>query len=314
MFPDPAALERDRRIRTIAITHVSALGLRNGGVLAWQQIEQGFHTALGRVHLASRARGIFAPAGNLLLGALSVRTNVPRPGRQAWYDDAFDAGAQQFDYRYERSSGPDGRDNRLVRACLELRLPLIYFIGIAPAVYVAQVCLVEADLPAAETFRLVPVDAARIETDPVLAGAAMVRADREYAFQLARTRLHQARFREAVMAAYDTRCAICRLSHARLLDAAHIIPDGEPGGEPVLPNGLSLCKLHHAAFDQDLIAIRPDDYRVLVAPFLRDEKDGPMLEHGIKGVHDKTLEVPRRLADRPDPARLALRFAAVPWR
>jgi hypothetical protein len=39
-----------------------------------------------------------------------------------------------------------------------------------------------------------------------------------------------------------------------LLDAAHILPDGHPKGEPVVPNGLALCKLHHAAFDRQRLA------------------------------------------------------------
>jgi putative restriction endonuclease len=49
-----------------------------------------------------------------------------------------------------------------------------------------------------------------------------------------------------VMQAYGTRCAVCSLTHGQLLDAAHIVEDGLPKGDPVTPNGLSLCKIHHA--------------------------------------------------------------------
>src|SRR3989304_615457 len=45
--------------------------------------------------------------------------------------------------------------------------------------------------------------------------------------------MHQQEFRQE--------CAICRLRHEELLDAAHILPDGHPRGEPVVPNGLALC-------------------------------------------------------------------------
>jgi predicted restriction endonuclease len=38
--------------------------------------------------------------------------------------------------------------------------------------------------------------------------------------------------------------------HAALLDAAHIILDTEPQGEPTVRNGLALCKIHHAAYDR----------------------------------------------------------------
>ena len=43
------------------------------------------------------------------------------------------------------------------------------------------------------------------------------------------------------------RCALCRLRHQELLDAAHITPDSEAEGEPLVSNGVVLCKLHHAA-------------------------------------------------------------------
>lgn len=51
---------------------------------------------------------------------------------------------------------------------------------------------------------------------------------------------------------------MCRLRYSSLLDAAHILPDGHPRGAPVVPNGLSLCRIHHAAYDQNLLGVRPD--------------------------------------------------------
>jgi len=39
-----------------------------------------------------------------------------------------------------------------------------------------------------------------------------------------------------------------------------------------------------------------------------EEKDGPMLQHGLKGLHQQRLHTPRRTRDRPDPERLAKRF------
>jgi len=40
--------------------------------------------------------------------------------------------------------------------------------------------------------------------------------------------------------------------------AALILPDRHPRGVPEVFNGLSLCKLDHAAFDSNFIGIRPD--------------------------------------------------------
>jgi len=51
---------------------------------------------------------------------------------------------------------------------------------------------------------------------------------RAYARRLAKQRLHQPAFRTRVLLAYDTRCTVCSLHHGSLLDAAHIVPDGEP--------------------------------------------------------------------------------------
>ena len=49
--------------------------------------------------------------------------------------------------------------------------------------------------------------------------------ERRYAVRETRVRLHQARFRGRVLAAYRDSCAICRLKELRLLDAAHIVGD-----------------------------------------------------------------------------------------
>jgi putative restriction endonuclease len=119
-------------------------------------------------------------------------------------------------------------------------------------------------------------------------------------------RVHQARFRGRVVPAYGERCAICRLRETRLLDAAHIVGDLEEEGEAVVSNGVSLCSIHHRAFDQDLVAITPD-YEVRVARRLLDEDDGPMLEV-LKEFHGEPIVIPARAVLRPDRERLGVRF------
>ncbi len=124
-----------------------------------------------------------------------------------------------------------------------------------------------------------------------------------------RRRLHQQAFRERVLEAYRTQCALCRLRHEELLDAAHITADALPEGEPVISNGLSLCKLHHAAFDRHFLAVRPD-YRIEIRQSVLDEKDGPMLLHGLKEMHGSQILLPRATTLRPDRERLRERYAA----
>ncbi|MDP7547267.1 MAG: HNH endonuclease, partial [Alphaproteobacteria bacterium] len=92
-----------------------------------------------------------------------------------------------------------------------------------------------------------------------------------------------------------------------LLDAAHIVPDkNEQFGQPVVPNGIPLSKIHHAAFDAHLIGIDPD-YGLHVSDRLLDQNDGPMLE-ALKRLDGGTIHLPSRVKDRPDQDRLALRF------
>jgi len=132
---------------------------------------------------------------------------------------------------------------------------------------------------------------------------------RRYVERVTKARLHQRVFRIQVIGAYQGRCAVCRLGHFELLDAAHIIEDGRPGGEPVVPNGLSLCKIHHAAFDNRIVGIRPD-LSLHIRQDVLDEIDGPMLRFGLQDLHNHRLEiVPAIRAARPDRARLEERYA-----
>ena len=132
--------------------------------------------------------------------------------------------------------------------------------------------------------------------------------ERRYALHEVKARLHQASFRDAVLAAYGGRCAISRLPEPRLLDAAHIVMDAdEQLGQPIVSNGLPLTKIHHAAFDAHLIGVDPD-YRIHVSDRLLEIHDGPFLELGLKGIVGQVIQLPRRSEDRPDRDRLALRF------
>jgi putative restriction endonuclease len=130
---------------------------------------------------------------------------------------------------------------------------------------------------------------------------------RKYITSVVKQRLHQGVFRERVIAAYKSQCALCRLRHSELLDAAHIVPDSDPEGEPHVSNGLALCKIHHAAFDRDFLAITPD-YEVRIRDDLMLESDGPMLKHGLQGMNGTKILLPSRVSDRPNREFLERRF------
>lgn len=131
--------------------------------------------------------------------------------------------------------------------------------------------------------------------------------ERSYSKEEVLHRLHQPVFRNLVLTAYQTRCAICELRHPELLDAAHIIADKDPDGLAMTSNGLALCKIHHSSYDNNLLGITPD-YTVRINQELLHEVDGPMLLHGLQEMHGKRLIVPSRRADRPNRDRLATRY------
>ena len=125
-------------------------------------------------------------------------------------------------------------------------------------------------------------------------------------FEKSRRGYDQASFRYAILAAYKGRCAISRLPEPRLLDAAHSVADAdEQLGQPIVSNELPLSKIHHAAFDANLVGIDPDSERLL------DLDDGPFLEQGLKAMAGGLIGLPRRTEDYPDKERLELRFGAV---
>ena len=83
---------------------------------------------------------------------------------------------------------------------------------------------------------------------------------------------------------------------------------GRQGGLPTVANGLSLCKMHHGAYDSGLIGITPD-LTIEVNHDVLNEIDGPMLRHGIQEFHGRSLMVlPKHKAQRPDRDALDLRY------
>jgi putative restriction endonuclease len=254
-----------------------------------------------RIPLMDRQRGIRKPAG--MEAALAIRTTFTPPGQVPPYADAIGRdGLQRYKYR---GDDPGHAENVALRRAFDLRLPIIWFVGVASGVYepIYPVWVVGDD-PANLEFALALDEGQRFVTP----GAIVDDDSRRYVERITTARLHQRVFRSQVLLAYDGRCAVCRLRHSELLDAAHIIEDGKPNGQPVVPNGLCMCKIHHAAFDNRILGVRPD-LTLHVRSDVLDEVDGWMLTGGIQGVHNKRLEVvPTHKASQPDRIRLEARY------
>jgi len=211
-------------------------------------------------------------------------------------------------FRYSlRTGDPNAGDNRKLRRALVERTPLILFQKPVKNVYVPTVPVYVVDEDSSGSEFLVATDDAVWRSYQL--GVLDPEIDKKYVAQVVRRRVHQPVFRARVILAYAETCAICRLKHRALLDAAHITPDNDADGLAHVTNGLALCKIHHAAFDQNLIGISPD-YRVHVSAAVMSESDGPMLKHGIQEMDGVTLHLPRAQRERPSEARLETRFAA----
>ncbi len=275
-----------------------------GDVLPFEILRKGFIYQGARVPMVG-PQGIFKPAVLPEL-PLSITTAPDGP-----YDDSFTSGGL-LSYRY-RGTDPAHRDNVGLRMAMERQTPLVYFHGVAKSRYLAVwPVFIVGDDPAHLAF-LVAADDEQL-ADSAARNAGEIPSEvheaegrRAYITATVRVRLHQRGFRERVLRAYREQCALCRLRHRDLLDAAHIIGDGESTGEPVVTNGLALCKIHHAAFDHLIIGIRPD-YVIEVHPKVLRESDGPMLRHGLQGLHGSSLILPASKHNYPDRDRLRERY------
>jgi len=298
-------LDPDWPLRLAAFARLRELRDRHGADIATAaELAEGFEFEGERIRLSPPRQGIWKP--RQADAALTIVTAPPHPGRPAPYDDHVDEAAGFYSYRYERTDA-DLPNNRAVRRAMELHRPLIYLIGLAKGLYqVVHPVYVTADSPGALTFRI-EADAESWVFDPTHADVAERAPAREYATVTAKRRLHQHRFRQLVVHAYRTRCAVCRLRHENLLDAAHILEDRHERGLPEVPNGLALCKIHHSAYDVNILGVSPD-YRVHIRADVLREHDGPMLRWGLQEMDKAGLWLPGKEEQQPNREFLAERF------
>ncbi|MCR8675450.1 HNH endonuclease [Micrococcus sp. HG099] len=250
-------------------------------------------------------QGIWKPRG--FEATLSIVTTYRSPGQKRPYAD--EVGADGL-IRYKwRGDDPQHPENVGLRQAMQLRQPIIWFIGIGgkPPEYqvVAPVYLVREE-PDLQQFVMAPLAEEDFAVEELDEGFA-VPALKRYLMRETKVRLHQPVFRSTVLMAYEDHCAVCNLAHPELLDAAHIVDDSHELGTPTVGNGMALCKIHHAAFDRRFLGIRPtpDVPVVEIRQDLLEEVDGPMLRHGLQDLHGKPLMMlPRVKANRPDRDKL----------
>lgn len=290
---------RDTAIRLAAFRWLGEAVAVHGDVLPRALLQRGFQFEGDRIPLVA-PQGIFKPRQMQL--PLSIATTPKGPYKDSFGPDGLLA------YKY-RGTDPMHPDNQGLRRAMGLQVPLVYLHGIVPGKYLAVwPVYVVGDDQTELTFHAA-VDDAAYAAQPMQRAVSddKVAARRAYVTATTRVRLHQRSFRERVVAAYQSQCSLCRLRHDELLDAAHIIPDTAPEGEPSVTNGIALCKLHHAAFDSFIIGVSPD-HVVHVRSDVLEETDGPVLRYGLQQLHGSRLSLPHSHDEWPDPNALQWRF------
>lgn len=291
------AVDRDWLVRQYAFRFLEDLMTRSGQVLTYRDLQRGFEFEGEQIGLAGMP-GIWKPRALDL--PISIRTGWKDPYGDEIDDDGFLA------YRYFKQD-PTHPHNRGLRQCMQETRPLIYLQAVDEGRYVAVWPMyLTNDDPGSLTFTAACADPGGFGTGD---GRAVPEPlARRYAARIAMTRLHQGKFRERVLSAYRRSCTVCSLRHDRLLDAAHILSDRHERGDPVISNGMAMCKIHHAAFDTNILGIRPD-HVVEIRSDILEERDGPMLRHGLQELHGSQLLVlPKRSEQQPDRASLEERY------
>lgn len=291
--------ELDEEIRASAMAWLRTELLRTPGGIPYSRLIE-FRFRGTRIPLVIQ-RGIWKP--KILDAALSIKTVFSnRPDQRPYDDEPGPDGLMRYKWM---GTDPNASDNRALRLAMQEHLPLIYLVGIASGLYqpIFPVYVVAEER---ELHQFVVTTSVQEETAWDYAQQGEIELSRRYLQSVTNHRVHQRVFREQVLMAYDSRCALCSLGHRELIDAAHIKEDSA-GGEPTVTNGIAMCKLHHATFDNLLVGLSPD-YRIHVRDDLLTEIDGPTLQHSIKQLHGELIRLPARRAARPNVDLLAERW------
>jgi putative restriction endonuclease len=251
--------------------------------------------------------GIWRPKE--LSSAISFSTAyVTNPAKRPYEDEVGPDGLLRYKWR---GTDRNQADNVALRTAMERGDDLIWFVGVgfegvSTQVYkpIFPVRLV-AEEPGERQF-VVSLEAGQRHMGGEVSGQVLEIA-KKYNEQVVKVRYHQPIFRSQVLRAYEQRCAICRLPFTQLLDAAHIHEDAK-GGIAHVTNGLALCKIHHGAFDSQLLGISAD-YTIHISDRVLKTFDGPTLQHSLKEMNGKKLgQVPDRRDQQPSKELLAERF------
>ena len=117
-------------------------------------------------------------------------------------------------------------------------------------------------------------------------------------------------FRDAVLNNFGGRCGVSGLAIRELLTASHILPwSSSPEERLNVRNGLSLSRLHDAAFDRGLIAF-DDEFRLLLSPRIKADLSQCSVAENFGAYSGEPLQIPGDAA-LPEASFLARHRAEV---
>jgi putative restriction endonuclease len=266
---DEMTPEHDEDVRMSCFHSLAVLQAMHGEELPYPEVlARGFSFRGRKVPFLNYQKGIYRAATQRGPAALSVQTSFKSPYSDAQTDLGF-----FYDYR---AGSIDQPDNRALRAAQTLQTPIVHFVGTRPWHYAPR-GRARSDRAAVHNSggqgSTSPGSISRSSATGLRASLRDLQAPRRAP---ARRRTHRRRRRSR--------------------------------GLPAVSNGLSLCTIHHRAFDENLVGVSPD-YRVHVSRRLLDDDDGPMLDV-LKTFHGAEIHVPSRRLWQPNREHLSLRFAA----
>ncbi len=134
--------------------------------------------------------------------------------------------------------------------------------------------------------------------------------------RLVKTRgIAQSLFRDALLRAYQYRCAFTDISFQPVLEACHIVPWSicKPEERLDVRNGLLLNSLHHKLFDEGLVTVTTD-FKIWY--FDPDLKDGPYSEYDLlmsAKLHGRSMKMPISNTMQPTATYLLRNYELHEW-
>ncbi len=289
----------DDFIRLLAINRVRELRDVWADAIPEGELAKGFLYE-GHVVLLKGPQGIFKPR-QLTDGPLTLMSTLG----SHYEDELFDrANTLRYDYAPpSREHENDGLKNVMAAG-----KPVILLKQVKakprPEYMVVAPLYVDGFDDARRQFALSTREVLEAETQAP--GALVVREiQKAYGETTVRTRLHQAYFRRDVLSVYRSRCCVCELRVRPLLQGAHIVPDAVAEGIAAVQNGLSLCSLHHAAYDRNILRVKTD-YTIAVEHEWIETGDN-FARASLSEFDGRTIRLPGERAHYPNPDLLAWR-------